>query len=357
MLTILLTLNGRVPFTLRWLTWCALNRCPYKIIVADSSSDDVVEKMIHRPECSALDIQYIRYPRDVNLRCWYRKLADATARVNTRFVMQADNDDFILFAALQESLLEAEKCGDACLYSRPHFRVQFGSPGGGLDDYLYPHKSVWVKRLHGISGSEVLRDRSAMLRLGEVVGNLAYAPFFWYGICDSGFVREVHQNVAFADYGLCMFQEWHFTFGATLRGRCVVGNGAPFVCRQDWTSTGAASMYDRERLDYIYMQPSWSADLSTMLQSLFFELRGRHGESDYEKFSALVTDGIWDMARRKTRYTYWADVIRATKWGRVFERVKARVQRRGYRRLEEYRSSADLVRFRSFLNSRSAGAG
>ena len=61
-LTILLTLKGRKKFTKRWLDWMSIEKCPYKILLADGDEDKSFTKdLISDSRYHDLDFEYLEY--------------------------------------------------------------------------------------------------------------------------------------------------------------------------------------------------------------------------------------------------------------------------------------------------------
>ena len=104
-LTIVLNLKDRSPFTYRWIRYMNDMRCPYKILIADGGKDEAVEADLRRPEnYPHLNYEYIRYPYDSTLDVFLAKLESITSRVQTEYLLQADNDDFYLLERIPELL-------------------------------------------------------------------------------------------------------------------------------------------------------------------------------------------------------------------------------------------------------------
>lgn len=102
-LTILLTLKDRAAYTKRWLAYAVERRCPFLILIADGSDTNENADMV-QSYLSELNIQYCRYPLDKNYFAYYQKVADAVAKINTPFVVKANNDDFYDFAVLSQGV-------------------------------------------------------------------------------------------------------------------------------------------------------------------------------------------------------------------------------------------------------------
>lgn len=80
-------------------------RCPYRILIADGGEDIAIEQHLrnhkHYPN---LDYEYIRYPYDTTIDDYLMKLENVISRVNSEYLLNADNDDFYLLERIPEIL-------------------------------------------------------------------------------------------------------------------------------------------------------------------------------------------------------------------------------------------------------------
>ena len=102
-LTILLTLKDRAPFTKRWLSYAAAVAMPYRILIADGSSDDSAAPLAAEARAAGVNVEWVRYPPDRAYADYYAKLADAVSRVTTPLVVLADNDDLFITSGLAQA--------------------------------------------------------------------------------------------------------------------------------------------------------------------------------------------------------------------------------------------------------------
>src|SRR6516165_4890691 len=77
-LTIVLPLKGRPLFTLRFLWHANRARLPYRFLVADGEVHPELAKLLENSQKTfpALDLEYIRYPDDIDFKRYYAKMAD-----------------------------------------------------------------------------------------------------------------------------------------------------------------------------------------------------------------------------------------------------------------------------------------
>jgi glycosyltransferase domain-containing protein len=102
-LTIVLPLKGRPLFTLRFLWHANKARLPYRFLIADGEVHPELAKLLEdsRKTFSDLDVEYIRYPDDVDFEHYYAKMVDIFQRVRTPYAKIADNDDFLAPTGLE----------------------------------------------------------------------------------------------------------------------------------------------------------------------------------------------------------------------------------------------------------------
>jgi glycosyltransferase domain-containing protein len=102
-LTIVLPLKGRHLFTLRFLWHANKARLPYRFLIADGEVHPQLATLLEDSQKTfpELDVEYIRYPDDVDFQHYYAKIVDALARVRTPYVKIADNDDFLVDTGLE----------------------------------------------------------------------------------------------------------------------------------------------------------------------------------------------------------------------------------------------------------------
>jgi glycosyltransferase domain-containing protein len=105
-LTIVMPLKGRDLFTLRFLWHVNRENLPYRFILADGQVNPALAALLEKSGAlfPNLDLEYIRYPDDVDFRHFFAKMADALSRVQSPYVMLADNDDFVAYRGLEMSM-------------------------------------------------------------------------------------------------------------------------------------------------------------------------------------------------------------------------------------------------------------
>lgn len=92
--TIILMVKDRREFVLRWLTYMSASNCGYKIIIADGGYTKLSKTDLDRFN-TKLDLLHLKKITDVNYESLIKKINYALKFVKTKFIMIADDDDFI----------------------------------------------------------------------------------------------------------------------------------------------------------------------------------------------------------------------------------------------------------------------
>jgi glycosyltransferase domain-containing protein len=159
-LTIVLPLKGRYLFTLRFLWHANRARLPYRILIADGQVHSVQAAILEnwRQHFPNLDIEYVRYPDDLDYGHYFIKMADALQRVTTPYAMLADNDDFIACAGTERSLdfLDANLDYVCCGGGIAGFSVYSGlrNPNGPVGHFNhYAYRNTYLDRSEDYSSA------------------------------------------------------------------------------------------------------------------------------------------------------------------------------------------------------------
>ena len=111
-LTILLTLKGRHLHTLRWLWHANRVHLPYHVVIADGEVHPAIDRLLsNEATFRNLSFEYNRYA-DNTYSDYYRKLTDSLGRIESKYVMMSDNDDFLIITGIQKSIDFLEKSSE-----------------------------------------------------------------------------------------------------------------------------------------------------------------------------------------------------------------------------------------------------
>jgi glycosyltransferase domain-containing protein len=110
--TIVLPLKDRIPYTLRWMNYANVCKLPFKILIADGGKENNLQNILTKESYPNLDFEYLRYPFDRSFSEYYSKLVDVVSKVETPFVVMADNDQFPIKIGIEASADFLQKNSD-----------------------------------------------------------------------------------------------------------------------------------------------------------------------------------------------------------------------------------------------------
>lgn len=241
-LTIVLPLKGRPLFTLRFLWHANRAGLPYRFLIADGEVRPPLARVLENP-CQLfpnLDINYIRYPDDIDFHRFFFKMADATARVTTPYAMLADNDDFLLFSGIERSLdfLDATSDYVCC--------------GGGISGIsIYSPKNDSKTGLAGPINKLTYRyapaDQSIDIgssSIGERLSLGLRTSWCYYAVYRSAELATIHRELAELDLSDLQLHERYCTMRALTLGKARSDSSTIAYMRQYGTSMHAAHAKD-----------------------------------------------------------------------------------------------------------------
>lgn len=275
-LTVLLTLWDRVPCTFRWMAYADKINFPFKVLIADGGSDESVPKVLgNKSTYPNVDYEYIRYPYDATPTDYYVKVLDALNRVETPFVVLADNDDFFVVDGLLRSIefLKSHSDFSSCRGVIAGFKIQPHSSDGELSN-IYGRDVSFVRQVY--PEQSTLEETA----VGRVRNYCASYRATWYDVFRTEQTRESFRILRDVDtQDLILSQHIPMMLGA-IAGKIQI---EPYVYlfRQlegvssvDKTETKEkADLFDRMLLD------TWSADFKGFLDVISKAIAEKDGIS------------------------------------------------------------------------------
>lgn len=286
-LTILLTLKDRTPFTFRLLSYLNSSRFPFKVLIADGSSDarvaDVLSDRVAYPH---VDYEYVRYPYDAHYADFYAKVEDALSRVRTPFVAMADNDDFFIVSGVRQAIQfltdhpEYATCGGQSIWfwvtssGRDH-RAEEGGPYGNHVEWKCS------------SDAQSHVDETARDRLRNQALRNAY--LIYHHVQRTEELRRQFRIARQLDPKDLFLIEYLLSFLTAIRGKTKQLD-TPYMARQ-WNAPGSAGGAHMERSgDWLgrMLVPSWSDDFTKFVTVTATALAERDGLSLASARAAVV---------------------------------------------------------------------
>lgn len=157
-LTVILTLRGRHLHTLRWMWHANRVKFPFHIIIADGEVHPAIDRVFSDVgNFPNLSYEYHRHC-DLSFTDFYRKCAETAGKVETRYVMMSDNDDFPIVTGILKSIAHLDQepdyvCAGGVI---PNFSVMPAAAGpGNVVGELVGLKFGYAQGVHDIAFSSV----------------------------------------------------------------------------------------------------------------------------------------------------------------------------------------------------------
>ena len=242
LLTLLMPLKGRHLFTLRFLWQANKASLPYPIVIADGEVHPVIAGLLEDPATFPnLAIEFIRYPDDTSFGRFYEKMADATARIRTPFVMMVDNDDFIIPSGV-------ERCID---FLSAH--EDYVCCGGGVAGFaLKENSSPTLQNLTGpinrlayrYSPNYKSRDLAASSLSERVLDGYADYMTTYYNVFRTAAMATICRECAEMNFSDLEVHESYFAMRTLTLGKARSDASCISYFRQYGTSMGSAFKKD-----------------------------------------------------------------------------------------------------------------
>jgi glycosyltransferase domain-containing protein len=270
-LTILLTLKDRPAFTSRWMSYANTVRLPFKVFIADGGSGDGGAAMLaDHSAYPNVDYEYVRYPADQSYEHYYAKVADALTRIDTPYVVLADNDDLFLVSGLRSAVgflmthPDYATCGGQCAI--------FWMGRSGADDERDTRRSgiEWKCSLEGRS----LTGDTASERVRQHSPRSSQSAY--YNVARTALLAEQFRIVRESALDDLFLTERLILFLAAVAGKTKQLDTL-YLARQ-WDSPGStAAEHQAQHGDWFgrMLAPSWSRDFSRFVDATSRALAAR----------------------------------------------------------------------------------
>jgi glycosyltransferase domain-containing protein len=295
-LTIVVPLRGRPLFTLRFLWHANAARLPYKFIIADGEVRPDLSRLLDDAQklFPYIDVDYIRYPDDTDFGRYFAKMTDALARVQTPYVMLADNDDFLAFTGLEQSLdfLDANPDYVCC--------------GGGIGGFaVYARKYPWLGGLWGplnrLSYRYMPYDRSldlgspsAATRLSQGLRN----SWSYYAVFRSPALLTIWREVVDMNLSDLQLHEKYCAMRTLTLGKACSDSATIAYFRQYWTTLRSA--FPKDWVHHV-VRSRFSTDFAEILARISRQAAAADGADEgavAEDLRSDITAWFGDFLRR-----------------------------------------------------------
>lgn len=105
-LTILVTLRDRPLYTLRLLRYLNKTKFPYQLVFSDGGKNKRIQRLLENGSAifKNISFKYLRFQFDDSYIVYYKKILQSCMQINTRYVLLADNDNFMSIFGIDRAL-------------------------------------------------------------------------------------------------------------------------------------------------------------------------------------------------------------------------------------------------------------
>jgi len=306
-LTIVLPLKGRPLFTLRFLWHANKARLPYRFLIADGEVHPELAKLLEDPRKTfpELDIEYIRYPDDVDFKHYYAKMADVFQRVRTPYVKIADNDDFLAPAGL-------ERCMDFLDTRSDYVCCSGGIAGFSLRTSQHDFGELVIGPLNKLAYYCGPYDRAVDLNSPSATDRvLAGLRNTWnfYAIFRASAFAAMWQELLEINPTNLQLAERFLTMRALTLGNAKSDPSIFSYCRQYWTSMQlhwpSSQSAIREDFAYYLLRSRFTEDVANVLDRVSRRL-AELDRGDPEKIADRLRGPLEEWIRALIRHDFGA---------------------------------------------------
>ena len=281
-LTILITLKGRKAFTERWLNWMSKENCPFLIVIADGDADKTFTKNLLKKDIyKNLNIDYREYPEDINTKTFILKFSDAVSAVKTKYIIFADNDDFVIINNLKKALNFMKNNKKIDSLALQHYRFKILNDSTDVNSKLYLNGcDIKFEMIAPLEKNNFFKN-STITRLTESI-KIFPSDYFYYAIHKTNNLRYSSELTAKKEMENFFFWERFLTSSVAVVGNINCDKSfEPFVVRQDETSNTAIYLPETERLSDLRYSQKWKIQLTNFIDGLYEMHKFNNGPSIY----------------------------------------------------------------------------
>ena len=140
-LTIILPIYGRELHTRSFLKYLSYIKCPFKVLIADGGDKDQ-SQIINSDTFPNVDMTYIKYPYDKDIKTYMKKMADVYSRVTTPLTIMMDDDDLFCLNGMYEGVEFLSNNNDYAGYRQDVREIFFENGELNVEKSLYKPPSI-----------------------------------------------------------------------------------------------------------------------------------------------------------------------------------------------------------------------
>ena len=209
-LTIILPIYGRDNFTKRFVRYCQYNKCPFHIIIGNGKPNKKNINFFQNPKnFKGLSYEYHQF-KDKNFYDFYSKMYKLSTLVKTKYAMQVDNDDFVIFSGLSKMLDQLEKSNNLYISGKGlfgNFSVINNEAFGKLN---YFEKNSSINYAH---------EMALKSEKNKVLFSIKYGIASYYNIIEKKYLVKILYEIKEMNFSDLFFHELYFSARLHMLGK------------------------------------------------------------------------------------------------------------------------------------------
>lgn len=233
-LTIILPINQRPNFTLRFLDHAESQKLNCQILIADGEKNKRIQKILNnsKKRYPSLKIIHLKFRKDKTYKDFYVKMVKTLNQVSTKYVKIADNDDFLIQSGILHSIniLEAKPsyvCAAAGLSG-----MQVEPKKNNSNNLCYGEAKMISYRFTPLDKSEDFCSSDATERVAKGARNW----WSYYGIYRTPTLKKIWKDICKINFSDLLLFEIYHTIATLLHGKIISDPKKIFYVRQYNTS-------------------------------------------------------------------------------------------------------------------------
>lgn len=265
-LTIILTLKNRIDFTYRWMNYMNDLKCPYLILIADGGDSKIIENdLSNYSKFPNLNYRYIRYPFDKNLSFFYKKLIDVTSRIDTPYMLFADNDDFFILKHFDQLIDFLDKNSDFVSCGGDYVSLSLINKENKVINAPVANNYI-AHKLNQFKSLDFEASKDRIVYFFENVEN-QMLWWSWYNIHRTSAIKKSFEILSEYEFKEVVAFEIHFHISMLTIGK-YKRIKAPFYIRQNGTSQITSELNQQNNLFRRFIENHTFREILTSIEKI-----------------------------------------------------------------------------------------
>lgn len=233
-LTIILPINQRPNFTLRFLDHAESQKLNCQFLIADGEQNKKIRKVLDesKKRYPSLKIIHLKFRKDRTYQDFFKKMVKTLNQVSTEYVKIADNDDFLIKSGILKSI--------KILETKPSYVcAAAGLSGIQVEPGTDKSYNMCYGKAKKISYRYTPLDKSEKICSNQVAERVAKGARNWwsyYGIYRTPILKKIWKSTLKINFSDLLLVEIYQSIATLINGKIISDPAKIFYIRQYNTS-------------------------------------------------------------------------------------------------------------------------